>query len=69
MTMMRRAVLSAPKRPSGMSGTRTKGTEPRKLTAEERGALAAVATMPDRDIDTSDIPEVTAWSGAVRGDL
>lgn len=41
----------------------------RKVTAEERAALDAVAVMPDSDIDTSDAPEVTDWSGAVRGGL
>jgi uncharacterized protein (DUF4415 family) len=41
----------------------------RKLTADERLALEAVAAMPDTDIDTSDMPEVTDWSGAVRGGL
>jgi len=42
---------------------------PRKLTAEEQSALAAVAAMPDSAIDTSDLPEVIDWSGAVRGGL
>jgi uncharacterized protein (DUF4415 family) len=41
----------------------------RKLTEEERAALAAVANMPDSEIDTSDVPEVRDWSGAVRGGL
>jgi uncharacterized protein (DUF4415 family) len=40
---------------------------PRKLTADERAALAAVAAMPDDEIDLSDPPEVKDWSGAVRG--
>jgi uncharacterized protein (DUF4415 family) len=39
----------------------------RKLTAEERAALVAVASMPDSD--TSDMSEVTGWSGAVRDGL
>ena len=39
----------------------------RKLTAEEREALNVVATMPDSEIDTSDMPEITDWSDAVRG--
>ena len=38
-----------------------KGT--RKLTEE----IAALAAMPDEEIDTSDIPEVTDWSKAVVG--
>ena len=41
----------------------------RKLTTEEQAALDAVAAMPDIEIDTSDMPEVTDWSGAVRGGL
>ena len=41
----------------------------RKLTTEEQAALDAVAAMPDSEIDTSDMPEVTDWSGAVRGGL
>jgi uncharacterized protein (DUF4415 family) len=32
-----------------------------------RDELAALAAMPDDTIDTSDIPEVTDWSNAVRG--
>jgi hypothetical protein len=50
-----------------MSGGHTKIADTRKLTAEEMAALKAVAAMPDNEIDTSDIPEVTDWSGAVRG--
>ncbi len=29
--------------------------------------LKALASLPDEDIDTSDIPEVSDWSGAERG--
>ena len=29
--------------------------------------LAALAAKPDSEIDLSDIPEITDWSGAVRG--
>lgn len=47
----------------------TKMASTRKLTAEERAALEAVASIPDSEIDTSDMPEVTDWSGAVRGGL
>jgi uncharacterized protein (DUF4415 family) len=46
-----------------------KRAKTRQLTAEERAALDAVAAMPDSQIDTSDMPEVTDWSGAVRGAL
>jgi hypothetical protein len=41
----------------------------RKLTTEERAALDAVAAIPDSEINTTDMPEVTDWSGAVRGGL
>ena len=41
----------------------------RKLTAEEQAALDVVAAMPDSEIDTSDMPEVTDWRGAVRGEF
>jgi uncharacterized protein (DUF4415 family) len=41
----------------------------RKLTVKERTALTSVAAMPDSEIDTSDSPEVTDWTGAVRGGL
>ena len=39
----------------------------RKLTADERASLNAVAAMHDSEIDTSDMPEVTDGSDAVRG--
>jgi len=41
----------------------------RKLTPGERTALKAVAALPDSEIDTSDAPEITDWSGAIRGGL
>ncbi|MBF0373363.1 MAG: BrnA antitoxin family protein [Alphaproteobacteria bacterium] len=43
----------------------------RKLTAQEREALAVVAAMGDGEIDTSDpdAPEVRDWSKATRGAL
>ena len=31
--------------------------------------LAALEALPDEDIDTSDIPEGTDWSDAVRGEF
>jgi uncharacterized protein (DUF4415 family) len=39
------------------------------LTAKEKRELAALAEMPDSEIDTSDIPEWTdeMWKRAVRG--
>ena len=41
----------------------------RKLTKQERAALKALVAMPDSEIDTADMPEVTDWTGAVRGGL
>ena len=37
------------------------------LPEESRRQLAALAAMAEEDIDTSDIPEVTDWTGAKRG--
>lgn len=42
-----------------------KGKPTKKETS--RSELEALAAMPDERIDLSDIPEVTDWSGAVRG--
>ena len=41
------------------------------LTAKQKREIAAVAKMPDSEIDTSDIPELpaSAWKDAVRGKL
>lgn len=39
----------------------------RELTADELEQLRALEAMTDADIDLSDMPEVTDWSGAVRG--
>jgi uncharacterized protein (DUF4415 family) len=41
----------------------------RTLTALQRAELEALQTLPDGDIDTSDIPEIVDWSGARRGAL
>ena len=39
-----------------------------KKTAEKRAEeIAVLAAMPDEEIDTSDIPEITDWSKAVVG--
>jgi uncharacterized protein (DUF4415 family) len=38
-----------------------------KSTPELDAELKALAAMSDEDIDTSDIPEITDWSGAERG--
>ena len=37
------------------------------LTRKQRAELHALAALPDDEIDASDIPEVTDWSGAKRG--
>jgi hypothetical protein len=34
------------------------------MSAPERRELTALGKMPDSAIDTSDIPEITDWSGA-----
>ena len=41
----------------------------RPLTARQKRELAALAALPDDQIDTSDIPELPpgAWKNAVRG--
>jgi uncharacterized protein (DUF4415 family) len=41
----------------------------RTLTAKQKKELAALAVLPDAQIDTSDIPELPpgAWKDAVRG--
>src|SRR5271170_6564030 len=41
----------------------------RALTAKQKRELAALAALPDDQIDTSDIPELPpgAWKDAVRG--
>jgi uncharacterized protein (DUF4415 family) len=37
------------------------------LTTEQRAEIDALVALPDDQIDTSDIPEVTDWLGARRG--
>ncbi len=39
------------------------------ITKAQQDRLERLAVAPETDIDTSDIPEVTDWSGAVRGGL
>ena len=41
-------------------------TENRKITKAERERLKRLAAMPDDQIDTSDIPEITDRAGWVR---
>jgi uncharacterized protein (DUF4415 family) len=38
-----------------------------KVTGEQAVELKALAEMPDEQIDLSDVPEITDWSGAVVG--
>lgn len=38
-----------------------------QLSPEQEEELAVLASIPDDQIDTSDIPEITDWSGAQRG--
>ena len=38
-----------------------------KLPLEIQEQLSALDQLADEDIDLSDIPEITDWSGAVRG--
>jgi uncharacterized protein (DUF4415 family) len=38
-----------------------------RLTPTQQAELAALAALPDDQIDTRDIPEVRDWSGAQRG--
>lgn len=37
------------------------------LTPELQAELDTLAAMPESEIDTSEMPEITDWSGAVRG--
>src|SRR5271157_307957 len=48
---------------------RIKRASAQSLTARQKRELAAIAALPDDQIDTSDIPELppNAWKNAVRG--
>lgn len=39
----------------------------KKLSRLQAADIRALRKLSDEDIDTSDIPEVTDWSGAMRG--
>lgn len=39
----------------------------KRLTREQRAELKSLAALPDREIDTSDAPELLDWSEAKRG--
>jgi uncharacterized protein (DUF4415 family) len=38
-----------------------------QLTSAQQAELEALAALPDEQIDTQDIPEVSDWSGMKRG--
>ncbi len=40
---------------------------PAPLSAEQKAEPEALAALPDSEIDTTGIPPVTDWSGAIRG--
>jgi len=42
---------------------------PRPLSPKLRAEAEALAAMPESEIDTSEMREITDWSGAVRGGL
>lgn len=42
---------------------------PKPPTPKLRAEARALAAMPEREIDTSEMPEITDWSDAVRGGL
>ena len=44
-----------------------KGYVSNGITPEIQADLDRIAAMPDKDIDLSDMPEITDWSNAVRG--
>ena len=39
------------------------------LNERQKAKIEALATLPDEEFDTSDIPEILDWSGVVRGAL
>jgi uncharacterized protein (DUF4415 family) len=39
----------------------------RPLTRQQKTELKALAALPDRQIDTNEMPEIADWSGARRG--
>lgn len=46
-----------------------KANELPSLSAEQEANLQRLAMLSDHDIDLSDMPEVTDWSGATRGSV
>jgi len=55
--------------PKASKTPRSKRAPTQSLTARQKRELAAIAALPDHQIDTSDIPELppSAWKDAVRG--
>jgi uncharacterized protein (DUF4415 family) len=55
--------------PKASKTARSKRPPARSLTATQKRELAAIAALPDDQIDTSDIAELplNAWKDAVRG--
>ena len=55
--------------PKASKTPRYKRASARSLTPRQKRELAAIAALPDDQIDTSDIPELppNAWKDAVRG--
>lgn len=39
----------------------------KKMTSEQKAEIEALAALPEDQIQTDDMPEVTNWSGAKRG--
>ena len=52
-----------------MSMQRHEVTKQPTLTSEQQERLAKLEAMPDSDIDYSDIPAGTDWTGAIRGSV
>ncbi len=40
---------------------------PKPLSRKLRAEAEALAAMPENEVDTSEMPEIVDWSGAVRG--
>ena len=55
--------------PKATKTLRSKRKPARSLTVRQKRELAAIAALPDDQIDKSDIPELppSAWKDAVRG--
>ena len=52
-----------------MNKVSCKANELPSLRAEQEANLQRLAMLSDDDIDLSDMPEVTDWSGATRGSI